>query len=217
MSRNEPVRPQRRRTGSALVAVVSALLTALVIWQLVASSTPASPVDTTPAVAPAQARPDAPPGERHHALGASGRVPDGTTVFDDHLPAVGNLDPALLGALRAAAREAAGDGVRFSVNSGWRSAGYQQQLLDAAVTEYGSVEEARRWVATPQTSPHVSGDAVDIGPDDATAWLSEHGAAYGLCQIYVNEPWHYELRTEALDGGCPAGYADASQDPRMQQ
>ena len=32
-------------------------------------------------------------------------------------------------------------------------------------------------MATPETSPHVSGDAVDIGPSDAAAWLSEHGAA----------------------------------------
>ena len=53
-------------------------------------------------------------------------------------------------------------------------------------------------MATPDTSAHVSGDAVDIGPSDAAAWLSEHGAAYGLCRIYGNEPWHYELRPEAL-------------------
>ena len=58
-------------------------------------------------------------------------------------------------------------------------------------------------MATPETSPHVSGDAVDIGTPDATAWLSEHGAEYGLCQIYRNEPWHYELRPEAIDHGCP--------------
>ena len=45
----------------------------------------------------------------------------------------------------------------------------------------------------------MSGDAVDIGRSDATAWLSEHGAEYGLCQIYANEPWHYELRPEAVD------------------
>ena len=49
----------------------------------------------------------------------------------------------------------------------------------------------------------MSGDAVDIGPSDATAWLSEHGAEYGLCQIYRNEPWHYELRPDAIDHGCP--------------
>jgi hypothetical protein len=63
----------------------------------------------------------------------------------------------------------------------------------------------------------VSGDAVDIGPSDAATWLSEHGAVYGLCQIYGNEPWHYELRPEAIANGCPATYADPTQDPRMQQ
>ena len=46
------------------------------------------------------------------------------------------------------------------------------------------------------------GDAIDIEPSDAAAWLSERGAEYGLCQIYSNEPWHYELRSEAIDHGC---------------
>jgi hypothetical protein len=72
-------------------------------------------------------------------------------------------------------------------------------------------------VATPKTSAHVSGDAVDIGPSEATAWLSHHGATYGLCQIYRNEPWHYELRPAAVDHGCPRMYADPTHDPRMQQ
>ena len=63
----------------------------------------------------------------------------------------------------------------------------------------------------------MSGDAVDIGPFDATAWLSERGTEYGLCQIYSNEPWHYELRPEAIDDNCPPMYADPTQDPRMQQ
>ena len=74
---------------------------------------------------------------------------------------------------------------------------HQEQLLREAIAEYGSEAEARRWVATPETSAHVSGDAVDIGPSEAAAWLSGHGARYGLCQIYGNEPWHYELRPEA--------------------
>jgi zinc D-Ala-D-Ala carboxypeptidase len=71
--------------------------------------------------------------------------------------------------------------------------------------------------ATAATSPHVSGDAVDIVHSDATAWLSKHGAEYGLCQIYRNEPWHYELRTNAIDRGCPRMFANPTQDPRMQQ
>ena len=72
-------------------------------------------------------------------------------------------------------------------------------------------------MATPNTSAHVSGDAVDIGPSGAAAWLSEHGAEYGLCQIYGNEPWHHELRPEASDHGCPRLYADPTHDPRMQR
>jgi hypothetical protein len=51
---------------------------------------------------------------------------------------------------------------------------------------------------------------------DAAAWLSRHGAKYGLCQIYSNEPWHYELRFEAVDHRCPRRYADPTRDPRMQ-
>jgi zinc D-Ala-D-Ala carboxypeptidase len=164
--------------------------------------------------------PGAPPGlrgEHHGALGeADGAVPDGTTVFDDEVPGVANLDSDLLGVLRQAATDAADHGVELFVDSGWRSPEYQDQLLREAVSEYGSEEEAARWVATPETSAHVSGDAVDIGPSDAAAWLSEHGAEYGLCQTYGNEPWHYELRPDAVDRGCPAMYDDPTHDPRME-
>ena len=139
------------------------------------------------------------------------------SVFDDDIPAVANLDPSLLKALRRAARDAANDDVRFQVNSGWRSPEYQEELLREAVAEHGSEAEAARWVGTATTSAHVSGDAVDIGPYEAAAWLSEHGARYGLCQIYRNESWHYELRPEALRGGCPRMYADPTRDPRMQR
>jgi zinc D-Ala-D-Ala carboxypeptidase len=155
--------------------------------------------------------------EHRGALGeADGAVPDAVTVFDGEIPAVANLDPDLLEALRQAATDAADDGVEFYVNSGWRSPEYQNQLLREAVSKYGSEDEAARWVATAATSVHVSGDAVDIGHVDATAWLSEHGAEYGLCQIYGNESWHYELRTDAIDRGCPPMYSDPTQDPRMQ-
>jgi D-alanyl-D-alanine carboxypeptidase len=128
---------------------------------------------------------------------------------------VAHLDPALLGALRRAATDASAGGVGFVVDSGWRSRAYQEQLRREAVAKYGSEAEAARWVATATTSAHVSGDAVDLGPAAAAAWLSAHGARYGLCQIYRNEPWHYELRPEAGDHGCPAMYADPTQDPRM--
>ncbi|MEU6155058.1 M15 family metallopeptidase [Actinosynnema sp. NPDC047251] len=142
-------------------------------------------------------------------------MPDPVSVFADDVPAVANLDPGLLGALRRAATAAAADGVEIVVNGGWRSPEYQERLRHEVVSRCGSEEEAARWVATPDKSAHVAGDAVDIGPPAAAAWLSEHGAGYGLCQIYRNEPWHYELRPEAVDGGCPPMYDDPSHDPRM--
>jgi D-alanyl-D-alanine carboxypeptidase len=153
---------------------------------------------------------------RHRALGEeNGFVPDGVTVFDAGVPAVANLDPALLGALRRAAAAARNDGVAFVVNSGWRSPAYQEQLLSEAVAEYGSKEKAARWVATPDKSPHVAGHAIDLGRD-AAGWLSKRGAQYGLCQIYANESWHYELRPNAVRHGCPPMYDDPTHDPRGQ-
>jgi D-alanyl-D-alanine carboxypeptidase len=199
-------RIRTRRIRVAGLVVAAAIAAALGFQSLASSSsTTASPFDVL------RSEHRGAPGE------ADSAVPDGTTVFDDDFPAVANLDPALLGALRQAATDAAGDGVEFVVNSGWRSPEYQEQLLREAVSEYGSEEEAARWVATPETSPHVSGDAIDVGPSDASAWLSEHGAEYGLCQVYGNEPWHYERRPDAIAHGCPPMYADPTQDPRMQQ
>ncbi|MEV4371752.1 D-alanyl-D-alanine carboxypeptidase family protein [Nonomuraea sp. NPDC049637] len=147
---------------------------------------------------------------------AEGAVPDGATVFDDGVPAVAGLDADLLRALRRAAAAAAGDGVEFVVNSGRRSPAYQERLRLEAVARYGSAREAARWVASPDRSLHVSGDAVDLGAA-AAGWLSAHGAAYGLCQIYRNEPWHYELRPKAVGRGCPRMYADPTRDPRLRR
>ena len=146
---------------------------------------------------------------------ADGLLPRAASVFDTAAPAVTNLDPDLLEALRRAATDAAQDGIELQVNSGWRSAEYQEQLFREAVAEHGSPSAAARWVATADTSSHVSGDAVDLGPSEVLAWLSRHGARYGLCQTYRNEPWHYELRSDAGSRGCPAMYADASSDPRL--
>jgi len=148
---------------------------------------------------------------------ADGAVPDGTTVFEDGVPGVAKLDPALVGALRRAATQAADTGAVLFVDSGWRSPAYQEQLVHGAISKYGSREEAAHWVAAPDRSAHVAGEAVDIGPSDSAAWLSAHGAEYGLCRIYANEPWHYELRAEAIGQGCPATYADPTHDPRMQR
>ena len=217
MTYSQRARPTTRRSrirtiGLAGLLVVIAAIAAALGYQLPASSSSTASSRSTAAPPIHVLR-----GEHGGALGeAGGAVPDGTTVFADEVPGVANLDPALLRALRRAATDAADNGVQFYVDSGWRSREYQERLLREAISKYGSEEEATRWVATPKTSAHVSGDAVDIGPSGAAAWLSAHGAAYGLCQIYGNEPWHYELRADAIDHGCPPVYADAAHDPRMQ-
>ena len=153
---------------------------------------------------------------RNRLLGAAdGEVAGSTTVFSD-VPAVAKLDPALLAALRTAAADAAASGVELEVSSGWRSRRYQAELFREAVEKYGSEAEAERWVARPGTSVHEAGDAVDVGPSSAVTWLATHGDAFDLCQVYRNEPWHYELQPGATVRGCSTPYADPTHDPRMQ-
>ncbi|MFE6871488.1 M15 family metallopeptidase [Kitasatospora sp. NPDC057692] len=142
---------------------------------------------------------------------ADGEIPDGRTLspFDTASPAVGNLDAPLREALQRAATDARAQRIEMTVTSGWRSRAYQQRLLDRAVSRYGGLERARQFVNTPDRSAHVTGKAVDVGPTDADYWLIQHGAAYGLCQVYANEVWHFELLTRP-GGTCPAQLQDAA-------
>lgn len=119
------------------------------------------------------------------------------------------LDPELLARFHAAAEAAAADGVAIRITSGLRSVEEQQRLVDEAVAEHGSAQEAARWVLPPELSGHVLGTAIDVGGADGMAWLAEHGAAYGLCQVYANEPWHFEALVEP-GGTCPALLPDAT-------
>ncbi|MEP7765410.1 M15 family metallopeptidase [Sanguibacter sp. 25GB23B1] len=213
MTSNTPARTARRRALPVLLVAV-ALVVLAILGALASRSVTASVASVATSLSSTADLPDSdhspvdPDGQR----GGS----DGAVLVGDDVPEVTNLDPDLLAALRLAATDATTDGVEIQVASGWRPPELQERLLREAVSTYGSEAEAARWVATAETSAHVSGDAVDVGPYDAILWLSEHGAAYGLCQIYVNESWHYELRPDAISQGCPPMYADPTQDPRMQ-
>ena len=195
MTCSDPARASARGTRSIVLAALVVALVGVLVHQAAAPSSSSEP----------PTRATAPP-----------IVPHGATIFDDELPAVANLDRDLLGALRRAATDAAADGVELSVTSGGRAREHQDRLRREAVHADGAAEAAARWGAAADTSAHVSGDAVDVGPSAAAAWLSEHGAEHGLCRIYDNEPWHYELRPEAVGGSCPPMYADPTHDPRMQ-
>ncbi len=133
-----------------------------------------------------------------------GSIPDGQTAspFDVKNPVVGFLDPLLLRAIQDAAQAAATEGIDVRLTSGWRSKGFQRQLFDGAVATYGSLEVASQFVASPDESMHVVGRAVDVGPVNADEWMIRNGARFGLCQIYANEDWHFELAVDA-QGRCP--------------
>lgn len=181
---------------------VVALLGALLTLAACGDGTGAVPA-ATPGRPPAHERSAAPESARLDRVGLEpGRLDTGRVD-------VARLEPDLRAALEEAARAAEADGVVIEVTSGWRSWEHQERLLDEAVAKYGSLDEALEYVSTPEASAHVTGDAVDIGPAEAAGWLNRHGSAYGLCQIFANEDWHFELATTP-GGDCPPMYADAS-------
>lgn len=211
-------RARRRRTVSVLIGLALAVIITFVVQQsLSAAFADAERTGPLPSSTPR------PSGQSEGSViapsEADGVIRDGDqpTVFDVDRAAVGNLDASLLAALQRAASDAEADGVTFRVNSGWRTPALQERMLQDAIAQYGSEAEARRWVATPETSEHVTGDAVDLGPLPALDWLVQRGWRYGLCQIYANESWHYELRPEAVDQGCPEMLPDPTADPRTKR
>ena len=204
---------RNRRAAALFATLVVALIAAVFVVQQALTGASAS---TSPPPQAGQVQQEVPVKEAAADDGritaADGLIAEGRPAgVDDNVPAVTNLDPPLLAALRRAAAAASADGVELRINSGWRSREFQDRLLADAVKKYGSEQEAARWVATADASEHVSGDAADIGPWAAAEWLGRHGAAFGLCQIYGNEPWHFELRAKASTEGCPRMLRDPTE------
>jgi zinc D-Ala-D-Ala carboxypeptidase len=141
----------------------------------------------------------------------NGWLPEGRTFspFDTVSQPVTRLDPLLLRAVQDATRAAAAQGVNIALTSGWRSKGFQQRLFADAVRQYGSAELAQQFVASPEGSKHVIGEAVDVTGAGASDWLIRNGAQFGLCQIYANENWHFELAVDD-NGRCPTLRANAA-------
>ncbi|MFE2931022.1 M15 family metallopeptidase [Streptomyces sp. NPDC059278] len=218
--------PGRTAAGAGAGAVLVVALA--VTWALTTRSEPAAHADATAdrtpggGAATAEVTPegadagsdkgsDAGSDKGDDEAADGGDAPDDRqlTPFDTRYPAIARLDERLLKAVQQAARDARDDGIEFRVTSGWRSKEHQQRLLDEGIEKYGSAEKARQFVNTPQKSTHVSGKAVDIGPTDADDWLIRNGSDYGLCQVYNNEMWHFELLTRP-GGTCPAPLSNAA-------
>ncbi|EGD53728.1 hypothetical protein SCNU_17365 [Gordonia neofelifaecis NRRL B-59395] len=124
-------------------------------------------------------------------------------------PGTAGLTPQLAIAYTAAYRSARSAGIPMYINSGKRSRAEQAALWRQGIAEYGSAAAARRWVLPPDESTHVSGQAVDIGPQAGAGWLQANGIRWGLCRTFDNEWWHFELA--AVPGTkCPPRLPDAS-------
>ena len=117
-------------------------------------------------------------------------------------------------AFHAAAGAAAADGHRLTITSGFRTAAEQQALLEAEAKKRGSLEEALRWVFTPERSMHVRGLAIDVGDGEAAEWLDAEGARFGLCRTLAWEWWHFEWRAAwEQERWCPAPVDDPADAP----
>ncbi len=102
---------------------------------------------------------------------------------------------------QAPAKEA---GLTFTLNSGYRSAAYQQRIFDCWVRQLGSAQAARQYALPANQSAHVAGYAMDIAPQNAAAWLEASAGKFGLCRRYADEPWHFEYQPQYRTHGCPA-------------
>jgi zinc D-Ala-D-Ala carboxypeptidase len=201
---NAPRSRTALRTLTVMSVVVGLLAIAVITLALLSGTSGGASANGAPSAPRLTA-------DERSALGEpDGYIPSGSVIkVTDEVPAITNLDPSLRTALqRAAADASATADVDLLVTSGWRSDRYQQALLDDAISEHGT-SGARALVQTPAESRHTKGQAVDIGFTDADDWLNRNGAAYGLCQVYANEIWHFELLTTP-GGECPAMRGDAS-------
>jgi hypothetical protein len=94
---------------------------------------------------------------------------------------------------RALAAAAAHDGVRITLNSGFRSYPEQKDLYEGYTRRLPGFQQA----AKPGYSKHQSGIAFDIsvagGNGNPTyEWLKRHATAFGFVRTVSREPWHWE-------------------------
>ena len=142
-------------------------------------------------------------------LAAPTAAPEIDLVDTGSAAGTAGLDPALATAYTLAENDAHAQGVDLWITSGYRSWADQEWLWQDGIATYGSPEAARRWVLPPAESTHVSGRAIDVGPMAGAAWLEANGNRWGLCRMFVNEWWHFELAT-IPGGACPPMLPDAS-------
>jgi hypothetical protein len=108
---------------------------------------------------------------------------DGSTVERMGKP-IGARIAKQFDAMVAAAKK---DGINITITSGFRSRAEQEKLYAAYKNGTGNL------AAKPGTSNHESGDALDLGPPSAFAWLKQNAGRFGFKNKIASEPWHWSL------------------------
>jgi len=100
------------------------------------------------------------------------------------------------------------DGVILTIESGYRSPGFQRKIFSKMLTEGRTFDDIIRYVAPPGYSEHALGTAVDFYPSNwefarlpAYEWLQENGSRYGFYETYPRnnkknypwEAWHWRF------------------------
>jgi soluble lytic murein transglycosylase-like protein len=140
----------------------------------------------------------------------------GEAAIDGLQEGFGNKVAALLQAAPPGIRE------KLGVYSAYRSPEHQAELWQGALKKYGSVEEARKWVAPPGKSEHNDGNAADLGydgkslknaPPEVVDWLHQNAPTFGLKFPLANENWHIEdASTRGGAGGAQAAPVSTAPD-----
>lgn len=139
-------------------------------------------------------------------VNADNPLPDGFEITLAETEGGHKVDERISAPLSEMLEAARTDGIMPKITSSYRTAEYQQQLLDEKIAEYiseglnESVAEsmAMEQVAIPDTSEHQTGLAVDISTSDWSKqsaytvweWFAENSWKYGFILRYTEEKQH---------------------------
>ena len=114
--------------------------------------------------------------------------------------------PEVKAAFSRMAAVAKKDSIDLIIDSGYRSASFQERIIIQRLEAGKSVQEILTMVAPPGYSEHETGRAVDLVPSEALfassrtyRWLKENASHFGFRESYPEsaadsiswEPWHW--------------------------
>ena len=114
--------------------------------------------------------------------------------------------PEVKTAFSRMAEAAKQDSIDLIVDSGFRSASFQERIIRQRLEDGQNMQEVLTMVAPPGYSEHETGRAVDLVPSEALfasskiyLWLTENASRFGFRESYPEstadsmswEPWHW--------------------------